>query len=69
MTVLLRLEQLRLPPGQRLLLEDISWRQFEEILLELGDCRTTRIAYDRGTLEIRTLLPEHEKSKVILGDL
>lgn len=69
MSVLLRIEQLRLPPGQRLLLEDISWRQFEEILLELGDHRATRIAYDRGTLEIRMPLPEHEKSKVILGDL
>lgn len=69
MTVTLQLNQVHVPPGQRLVLDPVSWQQFEEILSELGDRRSARIAYDRGTLEIRMPLPEHEKSKVILGDL
>ncbi|NEO68228.1 MAG: Uma2 family endonuclease, partial [Moorea sp. SIO3H5] len=34
--MLLELRQLRIQPGQELLLEDVSWQQFENILAELG---------------------------------
>ena len=67
--VTLQLNQLSVPPGQRLLLRDISWQAFEDILTELGDRRAARLAYSNGTLEIRMPLPEHEKAKVIIGDL
>ncbi|PSB28314.1 Uma2 family endonuclease [Stenomitos frigidus] len=67
--VTLQLNQLSVPPGQRLLLRDISWQAFEDILAELGDHRASRLAYSNGTLEIRMPLPEHEKAKVIIGDL
>jgi Uma2 family endonuclease len=67
--ITLRLQQIRVPPGQRILLEAISWHEFEAIVEELGEHRGTRIAYSKGTLEIVSPLPEHEKAKVIISDL
>ncbi len=52
-----------------MLLEDISWQEFEAILNELGEHRSSRVAYRQGTLEIMVPLPEHERAKVIIGDL
>ncbi|NJN59426.1 MAG: Uma2 family endonuclease [Leptolyngbyaceae cyanobacterium SL_5_9] len=49
--------------ADRVLLYNISWQQFENLLKDLGDHRAARIAYDRGTLEIMTPLPEHEYFK------
>lgn len=46
--VTLQLRQLDVPPGQRLLLHDVSWGEFEAILKELGEHRGARIAYDIG---------------------
>lgn len=51
----------------RILLHDISWQQFEALLEDLGDHRAARVAYDRGTLEIMTPLPEHEYYKEVIG--
>ena len=64
----LELKQLSIPPGQRVLLENVSWQMFESILDELGEGRAARISYNQGTLEIMTPLPEHENDKVIIGD-
>jgi Uma2 family endonuclease len=66
--VTLQLGQIRVPPGQRVILCDISWQEFETILAELGEHRGSRIAYSQGILEIMVPLPEHEKAKVIIGD-
>jgi Uma2 family endonuclease len=46
----------------------ISWSEFEAILVELGEGRSSRVAYFDGTLEIMAPLPEHETAKVFLGD-
>lgn len=67
--VQLELQQLSVPPGQRIILKNVSWQEFEAILDELGDHRAARLAYDDGTLEIMTPLPEHEDNKEIIGDL
>ncbi|WP_316432517.1 Uma2 family endonuclease [Leptolyngbya sp. NK1-12] len=67
--MLLELSRLSIPPGQRVLLHDVSWQEFELILQELGEHRAARIAYDDGILEIMTPLPEHEDDKEIIGDL
>ncbi|MBE9067535.1 Uma2 family endonuclease [Leptolyngbya cf. ectocarpi LEGE 11479] len=67
--VTLQLRQLDVPQGQRLLLHYVSWSEFEAILEELGEHRSTRIAYDNGLLEIMVPLPEHESDKEIIGDL
>ncbi|NJO73510.1 MAG: Uma2 family endonuclease [Leptolyngbyaceae cyanobacterium RM1_406_9] len=67
--VTLQLQQLDIPPGQRVLLHNVTWHEFESILEELGEHRGTRIAYDNGTLEIMAPLLEHESDKEIIGDL
>jgi Uma2 family endonuclease len=67
--MLLELKRLEVPPGQRLLLQEVTWQEFETILEELGDHRGSRLAYDNGTLEIMMPLPEHEDDKEIVGDL
>ena len=67
--MLLKLKQLSVPPGNKVLLRDVKWEEFEDILEDLGEDRSTRIAYEGRTLEIMTPLPEHETGKVLIGDL
>jgi Uma2 family endonuclease len=67
--MLLELNRIHIPPGQRVLLQGVSWQEFEAILEELGEHRAARVAYDNGILEIMTPLPEHEDDKEIIGDL
>lgn len=67
--VTLRLRQLSVPPGHRVMFHNVNWQDFEAIIEELGDHRAARLAYSQGTLEIRMPLPKHEKAKVIIGDL
>lgn len=66
--VTIQLRQLEVPPGQRLVLHDVNWAEFNAILAELGEQRSTRIAYDHGLLEIMAPLPEHEYFKETMGD-
>jgi Uma2 family endonuclease len=54
--------------SDRVVLHNISWEQYEKLLEDLGDRPAARIAYDNGTLEIITTLPEHEYFKEIIGD-
>lgn len=67
--MLLNINRIDVPPGQRVLLRDVTWQEFEIILEELGEHRAARIAYDRGVLEIMAPLPEHEFGKEIISDL
>jgi Uma2 family endonuclease len=67
--MLLELRQLKIKPGQQLLLADVSWQQFENILIDLGEHRSARVSYSHGYLEIMVPLPEHEKAKEIIGDV
>jgi Uma2 family endonuclease len=67
--MLLELSRIQVPPGQRVILQDITWQEFESILEELGEHRAARIAYDNGLLEIMAPLPVHEDDKEIIGDL
>jgi Uma2 family endonuclease len=62
------LKQLVVSPGHQLLIKDVSWEMYEEILNDLGESRRSRINYSRGILEIMAPLPEHEDDKVIIGD-
>jgi Uma2 family endonuclease len=67
--ITLQLQQLDVPVGQRLLIRNLDWQQFERILEELGESRSARIAYSHGTLEIRMPSPEHEVDKELIGDI
>ncbi|AFZ32098.1 protein of unknown function DUF820 [Gloeocapsa sp. PCC 7428] len=65
----LQLNQLDVKPGQRVLLRNISWSEFEQILDELGNARASRLAYYKGILEIMVPLAEHEDSKILISNL
>jgi Uma2 family endonuclease len=67
--MLVKIKQINVPPGQHVLLTDLSWQEFEAVLEDLEEKRSSRIAYDRGALEIMTPLPEHEINKEIVSDL
>jgi Uma2 family endonuclease len=69
MVTSISLNRIKISAGQRIYLHDVSWEEFEQILLELGDKRATRIAYCAGELEIRMPLPEHERIKVLISSL
>ena len=49
------------PPGQKVVLRNISWDTYESLLADHEDSAAPRFAYDRGTLEIAMLSPEHER--------
>jgi Uma2 family endonuclease len=66
--MLVAIKQIIVPPGHQLILQDISWDQFEEILENLGQTRGTRLSYSKGVLEFMTPLPEHEDDRVIIGN-
>lgn len=61
--------QMQLAPGSVATIPNVSWQEFESILEELGEKRSSRIAYSKGTLEIMVPLPEHEKPKDIISDI
>ncbi|MFN5954464.1 MAG: Uma2 family endonuclease [Dolichospermum sp.] len=67
--MLLELKRIHLPPGQRVILENVTWKELETIIAELGEHRAARIAYDRGILEIISPLAEHQFDKEIISDL
>lgn len=54
--------------ADRVLLYNISWQQFENLLKDLGEHRAARVAYDNGTMEIMAPLPEHEYYKETISD-
>ena len=54
---------------QRVLLQNISWDCFENLLSELGETRGTRLIYDGGLLEIMSPLMNHEHSNRLIERL
>lgn len=54
---------------QRVILNHISWQTFNTLLLEIGEERSARLAYNQGTLEIMTPLGEHENTNRLIDDL
>ncbi|WP_019498079.1 Uma2 family endonuclease [Pseudanabaena sp. PCC 6802] len=54
----------QVPAEQRLLLEGVSWQQYELLLATLGDdFPALRLSYLEGSLEIMTTSPLHEELK------
>ena len=49
-----------LPPGGTLILTDVPWEDYEQLLADLGDSYVVRISYDRGRLEIMSPSIRHE---------
>lgn len=61
MTLQIPIQRIQIPPGQRVVLEDVSWEEFEAILEEFTDRRSTRLSYCDRSLEIMTPLPEVDR--------
>ena len=55
-----------LPAGGTLVVQDVSWEAYEQLLDELADRPGVRVTYDEGKLQIMSPLPEHEKYKRII---
>jgi Uma2 family endonuclease len=68
MVVQIPIQHIQVPSGQRVVLRNVSWEEFEVILQEMGDHRTARVAYYDGLLEIMSPSPEHEYFKETIGD-
>jgi Uma2 family endonuclease len=61
------------PPPQKqvsevatVVLAGVRWETFKALLADLGEDRACRIAYERGLLEIRMPLEEHEEPKRLI---
>ncbi|MCK5872337.1 MAG: hypothetical protein KAG26_05885, partial [Methylococcales bacterium] len=65
----LTLNQISIPAGQQLLLKDISWLMFENIVKEFNKTgRKLRFSYSQGWLELMSPLAVHEIDKNIISD-
>jgi len=58
-----------LPANSTLLLHEVSWAEYEDLLALLPDTPRFRLSYDQGTLEIMTLSPRHERLKSLFTPL
>ena len=58
-----------LPASSTLLLHEVSWAEYEDLLALLPDNPRFRLSYDRGTLQIMTLSPRHERLKSLFAHL
>ena len=58
-----------LPSGGTLLLRDIGWDEYEQLLDKLAGRAGLRVSYDQGRLQIMSPLPEHENVKGVIHDL
>ena len=47
-------------PGSRVTIDNVSWDDYEFLLLEMGDRSCDRMIYSCGTLELMSPLPEQE---------
>jgi len=56
------------PAEERQILTGVDWAQYESLLREY-EGRHWRLTYDRGTLEIMTVSPWHERAKKLLARL
>ncbi|GBF81023.1 Uma2 family endonuclease [Aphanothece sacrum] len=61
---------LNLSPGSHVLIEQVSWDDYEALLEELGgDRRIPRVNYCHETLELMSPLPAHERPHRIISDI
>jgi Uma2 family endonuclease len=55
-----------IPQENRIVMRGVSWQTYKQLMKEVGDDRAWRIAYDRGVLETRMPLEEHEEPKGLI---
>ena len=62
-------KNLQLEPGNAIAIAPVSWEEFEAILAELGEQRSSRIVYYQGTLKIMAPMPAHERPHRLIGKI
>ncbi len=56
-----------LPAGGTLILTEVPWKEYEQLLEDLGDGFAVRISYDQGRMEIMSPSHKHENFKEVLS--
>ena len=70
MTTTTPIKTIALSPGSHLLIPNVTWEQYEDLLEELGEeRRVPRINYCNGILELMSPLPAHERPHRIISDV
>lgn len=69
MSVTIPIQAIELTPGSHISIHNLSWQEFEHILLNLGEQRNTRIAYYQGTLDVMSPLASHERTHRIIASV
>ncbi|MBO0351564.1 Uma2 family endonuclease [Phormidium pseudopriestleyi FRX01] len=64
-----KIKQIIVSPGRQLLMTDITWPMYEQLLEEYAEKPSVRINYSQGVLEVMVPLPEHEDDKIIISNL
>lgn len=57
------------PSDHNIVLHDVSWRLYVDLLEDFADRGVPRLTFDRGTLEITSPTKEHERLNRILSQL
>ena len=55
-----------LPTGGTIIVPDVSWDNYQQLVAEVNNQTGVRLTFDRGSLEIMSPLPVHEKYKEFL---
>ncbi len=69
MSVTTPIKAIALSAGSRISICNLAWQDFEQLLLDAGEDRNTRMAYYKGTLEIMSPLALHERPHRIIADI
>lgn len=69
MSVTVPIKTIALTPGSHITIPNLSWQDFEQILIDLGEKRRSRVTYFQGTLEIMSPLALHERPHRIIADI
>lgn len=63
------ISQIELIPGSAIRIGGLTWEGYVALLKELGDDRSTRVAYENGVLEIRMPGQPHESANRVLATI
>lgn len=63
------ISQIELTPGSAIRIGGVTWEGYIALLKELGDERSTRVAYENGVLEIRMPGQPHEVANRVLATI
>jgi Uma2 family endonuclease len=58
-----------LPPGAMLVVQDVTWEEYEHLLEELSDRPGVRVTFDQGRLQAVSPLRAHEHYAQVMADM